>query len=276
MAKDWFTGLPLKSVGTFKELGRLFLAQFLATRKRKKSVTCLLTLHQGKEETLKDFMLRFNKEKLEVNSPDDKTMLNALMQGIRAKGPLMAELARSTQEVTLPRFMKLTEEFINQEELVGTLLKAQKLEEQTNQETKKASAALKSTEGKNPRRGEKKPDPFSLKSEPRKTEPLRFQPEVFTPLNASFTKVFMVIKGDSAFRWPPKMRTDPFKRDHSRFCEYHGDHGHSTEDCMVLRREIEVFVRNRKLLRFLAQERGQEANQQGLSHWKEIKKTLEH
>jgi hypothetical protein len=79
VANDWFTGLPPKSVGTFKELGRLFLTQFLATRKRKKSVTCLLTLCQGKEETLKDFMLHFNKEKLEVDSPDDKTMLNTLM-----------------------------------------------------------------------------------------------------------------------------------------------------------------------------------------------------
>jgi hypothetical protein len=39
VAKDWFTELPPKSVGTFKELGRLFLTQFLATRKRKKSVT---------------------------------------------------------------------------------------------------------------------------------------------------------------------------------------------------------------------------------------------
>ena len=82
VTKDWFIGLPPKLVGTFKELGRLFLAQFLATRKRKKSVTCLLTLRQRKKETLKDFMLHFNKEKLEVNSPNDKTMLNALMQGI--------------------------------------------------------------------------------------------------------------------------------------------------------------------------------------------------
>jgi hypothetical protein len=56
----------------------------------------LLTLRQGNEETLKDFMLRFNNEKLEVDSLDDKTMLNALMQGIRVEGPLMAELARST------------------------------------------------------------------------------------------------------------------------------------------------------------------------------------
>jgi hypothetical protein len=80
----------------------------------------------------------------------------------------------------------------------------------------------------------------------------RFQQEVFTPLNASFTEVFMAIKGDPAFRWPPKMRSDPYKRDQNKFCEYHGDHGHSTEDCMVLRREIENFVQNGKLVRFLA------------------------
>jgi hypothetical protein len=39
-------------------------------------------------------MLRFNKEKLEVDSLDDKTMLNALMQGVRAEGPLMAKVGR--------------------------------------------------------------------------------------------------------------------------------------------------------------------------------------
>jgi hypothetical protein len=165
VANDWFTGLPPKSIGTFKELGHLFLTQFLATQKRKKSVICLLTLRQGKEETLKDFMLRFNKEKLEVDSSDDKTMLNALMQGVRAEGPLMAELGRSTREVTLPQFMKLTEEFIYQEELVGTLLKAQMMEEQVKSEGKKASMTSKPKEEKNPRKREKKSGPL-FKSEP--------------------------------------------------------------------------------------------------------------
>jgi hypothetical protein len=123
VAKDWFTRLPLKSVNSFKELGLLFLAQFLATWKRKKNVTCLLTLRQGKEESLKDFILRFNKEKLEVDSLDEKTMLNALMQGIMADRLLIADIAKSTLQITLTRFMKKTEEYINQEELVGTLLK---------------------------------------------------------------------------------------------------------------------------------------------------------
>jgi hypothetical protein len=61
VAKDWFTRLPPKSVNSFKELGCLFLTQFLATWRRKKNVTCLLTMRQGKEESLKDFMLRFKK-----------------------------------------------------------------------------------------------------------------------------------------------------------------------------------------------------------------------
>jgi hypothetical protein len=47
VAKDWFVGLPPKSVGTFKELGRLFLAQFLTTRKRKKNVTMFVNFTLG-------------------------------------------------------------------------------------------------------------------------------------------------------------------------------------------------------------------------------------
>jgi hypothetical protein len=178
-------------------------------------------------------------------------MLNTLMQGVKTEGPLMAELGRNTQEVTLPQFMKLTEEFIHQEELVETLLKAQALEEQAKQEGKKASMAPKPKEEKNPRNGEKKSGPL-FKSEPQKTELPWFQQEVFTSLNASFIEVFMAIKEDLAFRWPPKMRSDPYKRDWNKFCEYHGDHGHSTKDCMVLHREIENFVWNGKLVRFLA------------------------
>ena len=56
---------------------------------------------QGKEESLKDFMLRFNKEKLKVNSLDEKTMLNALMRGVKADGPLMAEIVKNSWSITL-------------------------------------------------------------------------------------------------------------------------------------------------------------------------------
>ena len=107
--------------------------------------------------------------------------------------------------------MKLTEEFINQEELIGTLLKAQTLEEQAKQESKKAPMAPKSKEEKNSRKGKKKPGPFFVKNEPRKTEPPRFQPEVFTPLNANFTEVFMTIKGGPSIQMANKDEDGSFQ-----------------------------------------------------------------
>jgi hypothetical protein len=198
-----------------------------------------------------------------VDNPDEKTLLNALMVGVRAEGPLMAEIGKKNiQKITLPQFMKLAEDFIHQEELVGTLFKAQTLEEQAKQESKKTSTAPRPKKEKNPRKGENKSGP-PFKSEPRKTKLSRFQQEVFTPLNASFTEVFRAIKGDPAFKWSPKMRTDLYRRDQNKFCEYYANHGHSTEDCMSLRQEIENFVRNGKLIRFLAQKKIWEANQQG-------------
>ena len=59
--------------------------------------------------------------------------------------------------------MKLTEEFINQEELIGTLLKAQTLEEQARQEGKKASMAPKPKEEKNPWKGKRSQAHFPSK-----------------------------------------------------------------------------------------------------------------
>jgi hypothetical protein len=114
-------------------------------------------------------------------------------------------------------------------------------------------------EEKNPRNEERKSGPL-FKSESRKTEPLKFQKEVFIPLNTSLTEVFTAIKGDPAFRWPQKMKTDPFKRDRTKFYEYHADHGHLIEDCISLHREIEVFIQNGRLVRFLAEEKNGEAN----------------
>jgi hypothetical protein len=58
-------------------------------------------MRQGKEESMKEFILRFKKEKLEVDNPDEKTMLNTLMRGVKADGPLMAKIAKSSRSITL-------------------------------------------------------------------------------------------------------------------------------------------------------------------------------
>jgi hypothetical protein len=66
----------------------------------------------------------------------------------------------------------------------------------------------------------------------------------------------MEVRIDPSFRWPAKMRTSPHKCNGQRYCEYHNDHGHLTEDCITLRREIEIFIQKGKLIKFLAGEKG--------------------
>ena len=48
------------------------------------------------------------------------------------------------------------------------------------------------------------------------------------------------------------MKTDPAKRDSTKYCEFHMGHGHRTDDCTQLRKEIEYLIRSGHLPRFVA------------------------
>ena len=48
------------------------------------------------------------------------------------------------------------------------------------------------------------------------------------------------------------MRSDPAKRDNTRYCEFHRDYGHRTDDCIQLKKEIEYLIWRRYLRRFIA------------------------
>ena len=56
------------------------------------------------------------------------------------------------------------------------------------------------------------------------------------------------------------MKSDPAKRDNTRYCEFHRDYGHRTNDCIQFRKEIEYLIQHGYLRRFIALE-GQAQNQ---------------
>ena len=50
------------------------------------------------------------------------------------------------------------------------------------------------------------------------------------------------------------MKSDPARRDDTKYCEFHKDHGHRTDDCIQLKKEIEYLIRHRHLNRYVASE----------------------
>ena len=79
----------------------------------------------------------------------------------------------------------------------------------------------------------------------------RYSPRRFS---ASVSQVLRKVRNEQFLRWPTQMKSDPTTRDNTRYCEFHRDYGHRTDDCIQLKREIEYLIRRGYLRRFIAPE----------------------
>ena len=64
-------------------------------------------------------------------------------------------------------------------------------------------------------------------------------------------QVLEKVKNESFFKWPNKMMGNPEKRNRNLYCQYHRDHGHTTEDCRSLWNHLDQLVREGKLKQLL-------------------------
>ena len=64
----------------------------------------------------------------------------------------------------------------------------------------------------------------------------------------------MRIKDDPSLKWPKKMKGDPNKCNRNKYCRFHRDHGHDTDQCLYLKQQIENLIRQGKLINFLGRE----------------------
>ena len=79
-----------------------------------------------------------------------------------------------------------------------------------------------------------------------------YSPRRFTSLTAAVSQVLREVQHEQFLRWPSQMRSDLVKRDNTRYCEFHKDYGHRTDNCIQLRKEIEYLIRRGYLRRFIA------------------------
>ena len=91
-------------------------------------------------------------------------------------------------------------------------------------------------------------------SPPQSERRRRYSPQRFTPLTASVSQVLREVRNEQFLRWPTQMKSDPATRENSKYCEFHRDYGHRTDNCIQLKREIEYLIRCEYLRRFISLE----------------------
>ena len=77
----------------------------------------------------------------------------------------------------------------------------------------------------------------------------------FTPLTDPIDQALMQIKDEGALTFSDKLKGDPNKRSRDKYCRFHCDHDHDTTDYYVLKQQIETFIRQGKLQRFISKEK---------------------
>lgn len=101
-----YTNLPNNSSSSFTQLTNTFVEQFASSKKLEKLSTDLYRVYQKKWESLREYVSRFNKEKISIPSCNPKTAVNAFRKCLLLDGELYKDLTKlgcTTMEDALAR-----------------------------------------------------------------------------------------------------------------------------------------------------------------------------
>ncbi|XP_058766513.1 uncharacterized protein LOC131640126 [Vicia villosa] len=240
-AMTWYRNLPPNSITSWAELKELFLSHFTASRRQPKSEANLEAVVQGTNEPLRDYLDRFNKEAVQVETTDymKRYLLErGLLPGSELRKAIKIEKMRSMNAI-----LKRAQAFISFEEGEAAAVKASRGNGVTRSSSQDPSSA--------PRANERKRDDRSRDTKERRGPAGRFND--YTPLKVSREKILAECI-NAEFRnsniRPPKPNPSRPGTDKSKYCKYHKSHGHLTDECIHLKDAIETLIKEGHLSKY--------------------------
>ncbi|GJT27506.1 hypothetical protein Tco_0907781 [Tanacetum coccineum] len=194
--------------------------------RQKKCIKDPVEIHHIKQregESTEDFMRRFKTESRDVKGAPEVMRISGFMHGIT--NPELIKRLHDKIPKSVDEIWKITMAFLRGEVAAG------------NQERKKIFPPWKQQDAGQRQNFEKRG--FENQQRPEKRQ------DRFALLTKTPKEILALDKGK--FKPPPPMTTPVEKRNASKFCEFHGEVGHTTDECMHLKRQIEEMLKTGKL-----------------------------
>ncbi|GKV31653.1 hypothetical protein SLEP1_g40325 [Rubroshorea leprosula] len=263
-ARTWYYSLPPRSINSYTKMASAFATKFSSRRLIKKTTSELMRVKQRDGESLKNLMSRFNDAVLEVNSFDQAVGITTVISGLsheRFRDSLLKHPANTFNEVNDRSLKFITaEEYALSQNL--TPIKSQHPDWRDENSNRKQ---MKTTQNRGPMSTSTLR--FGKPNSAPPQQPAGKTPVNWTPFNLQRSQIFMQIKNKMNLRRPGPMRTAAATRDHIRYCDFHQDHGHTTEQCNSLRSELESLTQKGMLNEYIQRvEQPRFVREQGPQH----------
>ncbi|XP_034678338.1 uncharacterized protein LOC117908746 [Vitis riparia] len=234
-ALSWFHRLPPNSVDNFRDLSEAFVGQYLCSARHKQNISTLQNIKMKDNESLREFVKRFGQAVLQVEACSMDAVLQIFKRCICPGTPFFESLAKKPP--------------MTMDDLFRRANKYSMLEDDVRAATQQVLVAGQASKGTT--EGSTKPPDRPRPSDRRQEGPSRPEMPPLTPLSITYEKLLPMIQSMSDFRWPRPLGSDPSRRDHSKKCAYHKEHGHTTETCRSLQYLVERLIKAGHLRQYL-------------------------
>ncbi|XP_021858453.2 uncharacterized protein [Spinacia oleracea] len=244
LAQTWFKNLKVGPIRNFRHLSKQLCEHFVSNKRREKTSAELWSVKQRGDESLRDYLGRFNREvELIPNMKPDVAIL-ALTHGLH-KSRYRDYLAKKNVP-NLGAALEKADEYIRIEEFNKTLVVSGHDDDVQPQRTdfRKGDKREKGSQRKKDNTDKYENDEY----------------ESYAPLLVPRSQIFFMNRTDDKWQRPRKMH---FKnRDQSKWCDFHDDYGHTTDECRDLKNNVEDLIRRGYFKQYRAHSRNRGDNQE--------------
>ncbi|XP_073159043.1 uncharacterized protein [Henckelia pumila] len=235
-ALAWFNKLSPGTIDSLEILTTRFLHQFSINQKYPKIAAYLFLIVQKEVESLREFVQRFTQAVHEVPHVNHELLAGIMQQNLRQRK--LKESISGRPPNTLEELLERAEKYTRIEEIIEPryLIKRKREDEKSN------------TGRREEKREAYNPRPQSI------------------PLNAHLTDILVIAEQQRLIQPPLPTKENPKRQQSEKYCQFHKDKGHATEDCFSLQAEIERLIKQGHLRNFVDKSRDHRNNNKHPEH----------
>ncbi|XP_071739379.1 uncharacterized protein [Rutidosis leptorrhynchoides] len=228
-ARVWFDSIPKDSIASFDDLKRQFRSKFSQQKRHKKNLVAAHGIKQKDSEGSRAFLTRYTNETQQIPNLPESQRISGLLYGSRVR-PLIEHLSQdlpSTYEALLEKAYI----WLDAKETAGNFI----LDDTPMNRRKEKS--------------ERRDDKHGRKEDRGRFHPYRRETGagILGALIKTPKEILATEKAANKFKSPGKMSNRGRNRDMTKFCDFHNDFGHNTDECFNLKIAIEEAVNSGKL-----------------------------